>query len=352
MPLTLRTVHSKEYLRFRRELYRGDPGYVYTEEFLVEMLLKQTTRFAQRCNIKPVCVFEDDRPVCQCIFIIAPAPCALQIAYFESLPGRDAAVSFLWQAAGDFAGENGLTQIIAGLHGHLSYGVGILSHGFYKNTFDSRYNKDYYQEYFNRGWSRETLTAYRANLKDIRKIPRPRTHLLVRKINLSRFEREMETFRVLCDRTLGETGFYAPTEQGHFYELIKDLRFFLRPENILFVCDGDKEVGFLFWYPDFNEVLAPGRPYSMPGIAMRYIKNRKRIKTIKVNAIGVLESYRNYAVALLLYSLQQYADINYQILETGFVWDSNRPSSRLNAALFGTGARKYQVYFREAARHD
>jgi hypothetical protein len=130
------------------------------------------------------------------------------------------------------------------------------------------------------------------------------------------------------------------------------VRFFLRPENILFVCDGDKEVGFLFWYPDFNEVLVPGRPYSMPGIAIRYIKNRKRIKTIKVNAFGILKSYRNYAVALLLHELQQYANANYQILETGFIWDSNRPSFRLNAALFGTGARKYQVYIREVARHD
>lgn len=341
---------KREYLKFRKDLYSNDPGYVFTEEFIVEMLLYQTTEFTKRCDIRPVVVYENDKMVCQAMFISAPDTADLQISYFESLENKNEAVDYMLKEAELIAKSNGQTQIIIGLNGHLSYGVGILIDGFNKNSFDSHYNKPYYHDYFKMIEHTEQLTSYGDKIPNTAaKIREPKAdpNIYVRNINLNKLRDEMEIFRNLCDQTLGTTRLYMPTDNRHFYELIKDMKPLLKPENILFVCNDGWEVGFLFWYPDYNEILEAGRIYSAGTIAFNYLVNKNKIKTVKINAIGVLKEYRNIAVMMLLAELKKYIFGKYETIETNFVWNSNIESTRLNNSLMSNAVRKYNIYIKK-----
>lgn len=342
---------KKEFLAFRHSLYRGDEAYVCTSEFVVENFLYQTTSFARACSVQPVMVL-DNGIAAQCMLIHHSRLNLMQVAFFEALPDQQAAVDMLLQYAKTEAKRIGVPEIIVGLNGHISCGVGILTEGFHKISFDSNYNKPYYADYFAGMDRKEECTTYRGLVAESMKMLRvPNTKITVRPIDLKHYEEEMELFRSLCDRTLGTTHLYFPTDKRHFYELTKDMKAFLKPENILFAYSGKEAVGFLFWHPDFNQVLRAGRQYSLPGIGWQFLSGQKRIDTVKINAIGVLPEYQGTATVKLLDRMAQYLGNRFRFYETTFVWDNNEKSSRLNRHFAQSGYRKYAVYF-DKVNHD
>jgi len=138
---------------------------------------------------------------------------------------------------------------------------------------------------------------------------------------------------------------YFYREPVCLYELIREMKYFLKRENLIFVMKEGKEVGFVFWHPDYNEIIPGGKRNSMLGIGLRYLINRNRIKKIKLNAIGVLEEYRNTgAVVGLLYEVYKHVFDRYNGGETNFVWDSNIPSRKLNQHICDREVRHYCVY--------
>ena len=304
-----RPCRVRRFTDFRRRLYDGDPGYSTTLEFAVESVLNRSTDFLRSCHLRPLLVTQRDEVVAQCVLVHDPALPILQVAFFEALPNQGDAVARLLDAAKEEARQRGLDRIVVGLNAHLSIGVGILVDGFQRASFDSAWNKSYYADYFE-GLQRMGLTAYCGSVSDVgrmlgrasrdAKLEAAGSAIAVRPIDLFDWESELEVFRVLCDATLGTTALSAPTQPGHFTALLGDLKPFLRPENLLFATIDGREVGFCFWHPDYNEILPTGRSVGLPGIAWRFVLRRSRIRTVILNALGVLPEYRGIATAALL----------------------------------------------------
>lgn len=334
----------KRYLDFQCGLYQGDPCYVSTSSFVLRELLDQTTPFARACRVTPVLVEEDGRVLAQAMLLHHPGLPALQVSFFEALEGQRGAVELLLSQAKERARRLGLSRVVIGLNAHISYGVGILTAGFsHKNTFDSLYNKPYYGDYF-QDLRRDTLSTYRGERRAAaRRLPQTAPAVEVCRCDLRQFYRETERMRALCEQTIGKTHLYFPTQEGHFYHMMKALRPFLRDEHLLFAQNRTGEdVGFLFWHPDFNEMLSGGREHSLPAIGAAWLFKRKRITTAKLNAIG---SRSPAATVALLRTFNRLAGERYPWLETNFVWDNNLPSTRLNRHLLGEPHRKYEVYW-------
>jgi hypothetical protein len=166
----------------------------------------------------------------------------------------------------------------------------------------------------------------------------------VRPLDLRAWESELETFRLLCDATLGTTKFYAPTRPGHFTDLLGSLRPFLRPRNLLFATVDGREVGFCFWHPDYNEILPTGRRVGMPGIAWRFALRQSRIETVILNALGVLPEYRWVATAALLAAMTREIEGKFSRYETSFVWDGNYASTGVSRHLDSQELRQFSVW--------
>lgn len=334
----------RSFVRFQQGLYAGDGSYVCTGGFLLRELLERSTPFARACGGEPVAVREGGRTLAQAILICHPGLPYLQVSFFDGLPGQQRAVDLLLETAQLRAKALGCQGVVVGLNGHISYGVGILSSGFaYKNSFDSLYTKPYYPAYFS-GLEKKTLSTYRGGLEEAAaKLPPAGRGLQVERARLRDFYQETERMRELCERTIGTTFLYYPTQPGHFYHLMKDLRPFLRDENLLFAKNGrGEDVGFLFWHPDFNQALPAGREVPVWGIGLSCLLGRGKLSTAKLNAMGALCPG---AVSALLGAFAQIARGRYRDVETNFVWDNNGPSTRLNRHLLGEAHRTYEVYF-------
>ena len=334
-----------EFLSFRRMLYKGDESYVCTSEFVLTDTIYKRTDFANECMVLPAVVKKNNAIVAECVFIHNSKLPYLSIAFFEAEKNQDDAVELILSEARAVATRCNVKKIVIGHNGHISYGVGILTTRFdYKNSFDSNYNKDYYAKYFSH-LKKQGLSTYMQNKRAMEK------HLIaggaykIRKANMKSFEQEAELMRELCDKTIGKTFLYFPTEKGHFYQLMRDLRPFLKDENLLFAEDKDgKTVGFLFWHPDFNRMLKGGKHYSTLGIALAYIFKSHKIKNAKLNAIGALSPR---VTCELLNELSKVLGSRFKTLETNFVWDNNLPSTFINRRFFGEPHRRYEVYFDE-----
>jgi len=334
---------KKQFILFKRELYLGDKNYVSTAEFVLEDILYNKTKFAKSCKIYPFFIYQNNTLVLEACIILHSQADFLQLGFFEAKENCQEAVDYMLNAVKKFAVDKGVKKIVIGINGHLSYGVGILVDGFnFKNSFDSEYNKQYYKEYFCKLKKEKLVTFYEKleNLDDNRlKMP---NDIIIRHCDLKNYYAEMELMRELCEKTIAKTFLYFPTQKGHFYELTKDLKIFLKPENLFFAQDrSGNYTGFIFWHPDFNQMIKGGKTNSLLQIFFGYLFKGKKINVAKLNAIGSL----NYKSTIaLLYHLNTLIRGKYDYLETTFVWENNVKSYTLNKKFFKKEHRRYEVY--------
>lgn len=344
--ITLYTRKDKnQFLQFHASLYKGDKNYVCMENFVLKDILFQQTEFAKSCIVQPIVVKNEGEIVAQAILLYSCRLPYVQVGFFDALKGQAAAVELILKEAKKLKTQVMAKGIVVGLNGHISYGVGILTKGFaYKNSFDSIYNKDYYADYFSAG-RKQGLSTYKGKLQDgIDILPKLNVSgVRVRKCSLKNYRQEMELMRDLCERTIAKTDLYFPTDKLHFYQLTSALRPFLKAENLLFAEDmHGTPLGFLFFHPDFNQMLEGGREYSLLGIAASLLFKKKRVDTVKINAIGSLSPRATNAL------LQTFAQLNegkYTLIETTFIWDNNIKSSKIAKRILGEAHRKYEVFY-------
>ncbi|MBI9103208.1 MAG: hypothetical protein JEY99_12400 [Spirochaetales bacterium] len=341
----------RQFRKFARDLYKGDSGWVASRLYVLDIFLKRKDSFCKEALILPVMVIRHKEILAQCIFVSHPGLPVLQIAFFEALAEENEAVDRLLTAARTHGRENGCKEIVAGLNGHLAYGVGIMTGGWGRPTsFDSLYHKDYYADYFRRRGLKEfSLSTYQFDPRELdrRYSPFSRSYpqFSFRSLDMNRWEEEMTLFGELSNRCLNQTRYYFERPGKQLYELMSEMKFFMKPEYLVFIMKGEEEIGFLFWYPDFNEVLRPGQYYSVVKFGLRYLFHRKPFETLKVNAIGILPRYRKTAAAMgLMMAGLNSAGLNYSRGETNFVWDCNEDSRRFNLGMGGQVDRRYSVF--------
>lgn len=336
---------KKQFMNFRAKLYKGDENYVCTENFVLKDILYGQTEFAKSCLALPVAVKDSVGFVAQAILIYSKKLEYVQVGFFDALKNQNQAVSLILNESKKLMEKVNANGVCVGLNGHISYGVGILNSGFEdKNSFDSVYNKDYYDDYFKFG-RKQTLSTYKCKFAfAIKNMPTFKVDgARVRKCDTKNFKSEMMLMQSLCEKTIAKTDLYFPTEKLHFYELTRDLQPFLKPENLLFAEDENgNALGFLFSHPDFNQVLKGGKEYSLLKIGFDFLFKKKRIDTVKINAIGSLSTKATYSLLLEFMKINQG---RYENLETTFIWDNNLPSKMLAERVFKKARRRYGVYY-------
>jgi hypothetical protein len=349
----------KEFRRFVCDLYTGDVGWVASNLFLLDIFLYQKDSFCKQAFVTPLLIQLQGSTVAQCILVNHPnMPQIMQVAFFEALPNQEHAVQLLLEYAEQQAKELSCTEILIGLNGHLAYGVGIMQSGWGRPTsLDSLYHKPYYQHYFDDPiWQKHTLSTYRFDPVAIHnkyhRFSQLTNQYTYRQFNIKYWKQEMILFGTLANNCLNHTRYYFDRPPVQLLELMNTMKFLMKPEYLLFVLHHGKEVGFIFWHPDFNEVLTPGKQYSSIYFALQAILKKLTIKTVKVNAIGLLPAYWNTPAAMGLFlTALQYSKMKYPKGETNFIWDCNVASRKFITKMGGQVDRTYAVYSKPVGTH-
>lgn len=348
---------QKKFIRFRRQLYKKNPTYVDNNLFMLKEVFARRTCFIENKEISVLNVEEDGEVVCQGILVYAKdLKEYIQLCFFESLPDQEEAVKLLVEEAFRVGKEFGCSKLVIGLNGHVNYGLGFLdSHFDARNSFSAAVNPAYYNTYFRAlGCEEIHLNSYRMESLD------ERIHKyqpMIRKLNKNysfrifdkkRFEEDAGIYTDLNNRCFGSHRYYYSRNEKEDVEMLKELFLFMKEDSLVFAFDGEKPIGFLMWYPDFNELVKPGDYFG----AKHFFKNKllgSRIKKIKVMEYGVLPEYRKTGlpIGLLNQVFEMVKGRNFTNVESSWILEENRDSNSFCEAICDELYKRYVVYEKE-----
>ena len=341
----------KAFIDFRYTVYRALPHCRDNLSHAERNFLYQKDSFAKSCRMEPLLVFHGKEPVARAMLINDHRLDALQLAFFEALPEQTEAVEAILAHAFVLARAAGLPRVLIGLNGHLTYGVGFLRDAFASpNSFDGVYSAPYYPEYFSgRGFTEHGLTTYYAENATFSYpkavFDKAYAKFSYRSIRLKNLRREMDILGDLFNRTLESTPFYARRSIAESYEMMRGFRPLLRDENVIYAMHGGREVGFLIWHPNFNELIASNKRLSLFSFFLKCRLLRSRIREYKINTMGVLPEFQNSGAAFgLVNEVYRRTTGRMRGGETAFVWTGNKKSSLFSRAMCKSEYKHYVAY--------
>lgn len=341
----------KDFLRLPHHVYAGYPCRRDDLGHAAQNFLYLKDAYAQACEVVPLLALRRGKAVARAVLLDDGRLDGLRLGFFEALPEQEDAVKGILDYAEAHARRRGATRIILGLNGHLTYGVGFLRSGFaVPQCFDGAYTAPYYPEYFDgRGFREHTLTTYHVDNAKFsypeRLFRKAHKRLSYRCIDLKNLRREMEILGDLFNRTLAGTRFYAPKTIAESHEMLRAFRPLLRNENIIYALHNGREVGFVLWHPNFNELIPDNKRMNPFLFFLKCGLLRNRIAEYKINTIGVLPEFAGTGAAFgLIAEVHSRVRSRYQGGETAFVWDDNDNSRLLCEKMCRTAYRRYVVY--------
>jgi len=350
MPVSTRR-QQRSFVDFVYRVYAGNSCYRDSLMPILDTFLDQRDSFTSESYVRPMQVTSNGEVAAQCVLVHHPGLPVLQVAFFDALPDRSAAVGRLIEEARAEARRRGLSRIVAGLNGHVWYGVGYLADAFdLPCPFDSIYTPEYYLSY----WSEHadavhTLSTYRFDLSVARPsdpaLRRAYSRIQFRTMDMAKFRQEAILLGELSNRFFAGTYLYFERDPYDMYRLLRSIRPLLEAENLIFACRDGEEIGFLFWHPDFNELIPGGRRNSTLATGVRCLLGKSRIRHAKLNAMGIDPRYHGSSTSAgLLGELVRSCAGRFESIETNFVWDNNRKSRLLNRHLPHQEVRHYKTF--------
>jgi len=319
------------FFRVAAEVYRDNPCHRATEDDIVRMLAFGRSAYHGHADVTPCLMTADGRTVGRFAMIHdRKAPGYVQVAFFEVLPGVHGAAD----AIRDEARRRypGVPRIVFGLWGHINYGAGFLASCFDQPpVFGLPYTPPYYLDHFS-GMTPHGMVSYRFDNQPFYDFahafaagfdPGP---VRVRPLDRRNLRRDTAIYTDLNNRCFLDHPFWADRTVDEDYELFHPFRWLIRDENLLFAEVDGEPVGFLLWYPDFNELRPDGGALGVTDV-LRY-RFANPIRTVRLTEIGVLPGHRrgNPTAALILAMIQAVERGPYTFCEGGFIFESNRGS--------------------------
>ena len=349
---------KKQFLAFRKKKYKSEARYIDNNYFMIEEIFGGKLHFTKGLKITPVMVLDDNGDVmCEAVIAFAPLlPEYVQVCFFEALEGCRDAVEFMLGHADRLGREYGCKRIVIGLAGHVNYGLGFLASRYEKvNSFSSPGNAAYYNDYFAKlGCRTIKLNSYYAETLDHKLdrysaiISKLRRKYEFRTFDKRQFEFYSKAYTDLNNACFSEHRYYYHRDYEDDMEMLKELFLFINEDSVYFAFDGDRPVGFILWYPDYNELAKPGESFGTKHFFLNKLKG-KNIKTVKVMEWGVLDEYRGCGlpVALVDCVYRTLSNYNCSFMESSWILEENEDSTSICEMITDGLYKQYAVYEKE-----
>ncbi len=324
----------KTFYRAGARVYRDLPLHRSTEDEVMRMLVEGPTAFHDHASVAPFLMRQGRRTVGRFALIHdRKLPDYVQVAFFEALPDLSGVLDAIRLKAR--AMHPGVPQLVVGLNGHLNYGCGFLASCFHQApVFGLPYTPPYYLDYFNQLPARSML-SYRFESRhffELRRRLAPRFSagdLRVRCMDRDNFARDVDIYTDLNNACFQKHPFWADRTAAEDYELFWPFRHLLRDEHFLVAEENGRPVGFLLWYPDFNELTSRDGELGLRHL-LRY-RLQDPIRTARLTEIAVHPDCRSRRVdlALILRMIEEVERAGYPQTEGGFIFEENQRSLAL-----------------------
>lgn len=325
----------RDYISFSDKVYENNPNYRNTMETIKRRILTGKGVITNNSIIRPIMIIDSGEIVAVCSYaLVDRMKDILQITFFEALDKQEKAIELMIDYGKRMARDLGIKEILAGLNIHVNYGLGYLADKFDETqSFGSSYNPSYYIDYFMR-YAKEgiNLVSYKASLDDFdyginhKLIDRVTKKYNVRKVNFNNLKKEAEIYTQLNNEAFKNHKFYYERRFEEDLELFSEFKILLKEENLLFLEHEGNPVGFMLWYPDFNELINPGEKLGIKTV-IKYRLFQQKIEKFKIVELGVIPAHqKNGAVMALFKKCREIVKDRYKFCESGWILEDNKDS--------------------------
>jgi hypothetical protein len=338
-----------QYISFCKSIYRNDPW--FRDSSLTGVLRRigfGNEPYFRGAGITPLLVRDGNAILAACTLIVFPkCPDVLRFSYFEARPGCQAAVDMLMAAACRQCSEQGLRRILVGVDST----VGILTDRFdCVPCYGTRYNPGYYTGYFSSYPGQAHLLA--SYLIDPERCMERERHILkriadrftCRPADWRRLEREAGAYTMLKNRCFAGQPFFARSSTELNYRMFRSFGTLISGQNLLFLEKDGVPIGYLLWFPDYNQLLAPGETMDAD-MLRKYRLYGHTIDKFTVSEIGVLPEYQGTGAVLALFDLcLRLIGERYEWCEPGWIMSGNMRSKGFGIRWAEAEYKHYRVF--------
>ncbi|MGB3366034.1 MAG: hypothetical protein WBA54_00975 [Acidaminobacteraceae bacterium] len=344
-----------EYYKFYKSIYKNRPRKKDDMSSMLLSILKNKSTINRRVKLKALLVYSSGIPIMGTLLAqVDDMNTYIQMSFFEAVSKDETAFSLILKET-QITGELwGAKSISGSLNIHVNYGLGFLNSHYEKEaSFGMNYNPDFYNALFlKEGFETIDLVTYK---QDMKKFELPLSERLLKKINskykvrtmdYKNFKRDIKIYTELNNDAFKHHLFYFKRNFKEDYELFKPFKMLLKEENLLIVEKNNKPIGFMLWYPDYNELIPTGKSLSIKTVIDHKILHKK-ISTFKIVEIGVIESEQKSGAILSLFdALNQITKDRYDFCESSWILKDNRDSSNFGIKWSEGEYKKYAAYTR------
>lgn len=317
-----------------RAVYMRYPCHRATEDDVMRLVTRGSQSFLSHASVRPFLLLTESEVAGRFVLIQdARLPLAAQIAFFEAMPGLGGVRELLRSACRkEFPS---CRRMVVGLNGHVNYGAGLLTENFDSPpVFGLPYTPPYYLDYFE-SLDRHGMASYRFETAAFHAYAAGRQSeytsqpVRIRTMRKCALMREVGLYTRLNNACFLNTAYWSERTPEEDHELLHPFRWFIDEENLLFAERENDVVGFLLWYPDFNELTAPGETLGLKHL-LKY-RLGARIHAFRLAEIGVVPEYQNTTIAhaLIMELSRLVKKAGHTHCEAGFIFDDNGPSTVL-----------------------
>ncbi|MFQ6016432.1 MAG: GNAT family N-acetyltransferase [Anaerolineae bacterium] len=191
-----------------------------------------------------------------------------------------------------------------------------------------------------------------AKLLRVAEMVRKKQKIHIRKVDFSHFDEEVARVKEVYNSAWEKNWGFVPLTDAEIDRLAANLKQFLDQDMVFFAEIEGRPVGFSLPLPDVNQPLRlayprPGEPelWTLLKLVWHW-KIRRRIDTLRIFALGVIEEYRGQGVDALLYveTARKAFEKGYVRAEMSWILENNVMMRRAIERLGGTIYKTYRIY--------
>lgn len=318
-------VESKKQLRqfidLPHDLYAQDPNYV-PELYLgqQDLLTPKKHPFYKHSQAEPFLAFKNGKLVGRILAIWNTNHNSFnqvtegQFGFFESINDQEVANALL-KTAEDWVKAKGGDKLVGPINLTTNDSCGLLIEGFNLPPMAMMpYNPAYYIDLITgAGFGNQVdLRAYlvtkdKASQRSVKILDKLETRLqrsgiVLREINLKDFENEAKKIKQVYNKAWDKNLGFVPMTDDEFNFTAKELKMVVDPKYCIVAEKGDELVGFALGIPNINEILINiKRGRLFPFGIFKLLFGIKKVKTLRVLMLGVIESHRKLGIEACLY---------------------------------------------------